>query len=109
MRKTIGRVRAGTLVVVVTTALLPAMATAADIATNVAPLSVGLSKRVLWQGAPPSSDDVDELERRIHLLVMGQPDAREGPRAWIERRDPEWQGSIGEQWPEWIDEEDASW
>lgn len=77
---------------------------AADIATNVAPLSVGLSKRLLWRDQPASAAEIDELERRIHLEVMGRPDSREGVQAFLEKRDPEWTMSVNADWPDWIDE-----
>jgi enoyl-CoA hydratase/carnithine racemase len=81
-----------------------ALEIAADIATNVAPVSVGLSKRLLWLREPPSSDEINDLERRIHLAVMGRPDAKEGVMAFLEKRDPEWSMSITADWPDWIDE-----
>ena len=81
-----------------------ALEIATDIATNVAPLSVGLSKRLLWQDRPASSEEINELERRIHLEVMGRPDAAEGVRAFMERRDPQWTLSVAADWPDWIDE-----
>ena len=77
---------------------------AADIATNVAPLSVGLSKRLLWRDHPVASAEINQLERRIHLEVMGRPDSREGVMAFLEKRDPQWSMSINDDWPEWIDE-----
>lgn len=80
--------------------VLPAaLALAGDIATNTAPLSVGLSKRLLWRD-PPGSDEVDELERRIHLHLMGRPDAREGVEAFLAKRSPEWKGAVSTDWPD---------
>lgn len=70
-----------------------------DIATNTAPLSVGLSKAILWRGEPMSSDEIDDLERRLHLHLMGRADAREGVQAFIEKREPEWSLSVTRDWP----------
>lgn len=73
-----------------------AMATARDIAEHCAPVSVALSKRLLWQD--PDQPTAERLETRYHLVVMGGDDAREGPRAWMERRPPRWTATVGGAW-----------
>ena len=81
--------------------VLPAAAELAhDIAVNTAPLSVGLSKAILWRGEPATADEIDRLEREIHLHLMGRSDAREGVQAFLEKRDPAWQGSPTTDWPD---------
>ncbi len=69
--------------------VLPAaLEIAHDMARAGSPASLALSKRLLW-----SDIDLDETIRRetaYHRLLMGTPDAAEGPRAWVERRDPQW-------------------
>jgi enoyl-CoA hydratase/carnithine racemase len=65
---------------------------ARDIAVHTAPLSVALSKRLLWASPALDRDDVGRLETESHRIVMGTPDAREGVLAWLERRDPRWTG-----------------
>ena len=88
--------------------VLPAaLELAQDISANVAPISVGLSKRLLWSDAALSSEAVNEMERLIHLHVMGAPDAQEGPTAWVERRIPDWKLTLRDDWPAWIDGKDA--
>jgi enoyl-CoA hydratase/carnithine racemase len=77
-----------------------ALAVAHEIAAQVAPLSVGLSKRLLWRSPAPDADEVDRLERAVHLHLMGRPDAREGVAAWLDKRDPRWAGSVSEEWPD---------
>jgi enoyl-CoA hydratase/carnithine racemase len=59
---------------------------------NTAPLSVALSKRLLWASPVLDREEVGYLETEYHRLVMGTPDAREGVLAWLERRDPRWTG-----------------
>lgn len=81
---------------------------ARDIAVNVAPVSVGISKRLLWRDPPPTRDEVLDLETRLHLHVMGAPDAREGVMAFLERRDPQWSMTLERDWPEWLDDEGSS-
>jgi enoyl-CoA hydratase/carnithine racemase len=82
-----------------------AMSTAVDIARNTAPLSVALSKRLLWKDA--GIDEVRDLETLYHRLIFGGDDAREGPRAWMERRPPRWTTSINAEWNRVLEAERA--
>jgi enoyl-CoA hydratase/carnithine racemase len=69
--------------------VLPAaLETAAEMGRTASPASLALSKRLLW--ADLGLDEVIRRESGYHLLLMGTPDAAEGPRAWMERRDPQW-------------------
>jgi enoyl-CoA hydratase/carnithine racemase len=72
--------------------LRAALDIARDIAVHTAPLSVALSKRLLWASPTLDRDEVGSLETGYHRIVMGTPDAREGVLAWLERRDPKWTG-----------------
>jgi enoyl-CoA hydratase/carnithine racemase len=73
--------------------VLPAaLDVARDIAVHTAPLSVALSKRLLWASPALDREEIGYLETEYHRLVMGTPDAREGVLAWLERRDPRWTG-----------------
>ena len=76
---------------------------ARDIAENVAPLSVAISKRLLWQSSSLSPDEVERAETQLHHHLMGAPDAIEGGAAWLERRSPRWTLRVSENWPEWPD------
>lgn len=82
--------------------LSDAVAIAADIAENVAPMSAALSKRLLWDtvcnGYAPQQ--VAELETRLHRRVMGSADAREGVAAFVQRRTPRWSSSVSAEWTE---------
>jgi enoyl-CoA hydratase/carnithine racemase len=82
--------------------VLPAaLALAHDVADNAAPLSVAVSKRLLWDTWGRSRDEVEELETALHHHLMAHPDAREGVLSFLERRPPSWQGSPATQFPEW--------
>jgi enoyl-CoA hydratase/carnithine racemase len=72
--------------------LSTALDVARDIAVHTAPLSVALSKRLLWASPALDREEIGYLETEYHRLVMGSPDAREGVLAWLERRDPRWTG-----------------
>ena len=77
--------------------LTAAVETARDMAENCAPLSVALSKRALWAGRDRAG--TEDLESLYHRLTMGRPDAREGPMAWFEKRRPNWQLRVDDEWP----------
>jgi len=84
--------------------VLPAaLAMAADIATNTAPLSVALSKRLLWEARSLDREAVGERETEYHHLVMGRPDALEGVMAFLERRAPAWSLAVPRDWPADVD------
>jgi enoyl-CoA hydratase/carnithine racemase len=76
------------------TALAVALELAAVIAAN-APLSVVESKRVVHETAAAGSDWDDEvwkINAEALRVVFSSSDAREGPRAFAEKRQPNWQG-----------------
>ncbi|MGC0422785.1 enoyl-CoA hydratase/isomerase family protein [Embleya sp. AB8] len=86
--------------------VLPAaLEIAHDIATNVHPVSAALTKRLLWADAGP--DEVERLETAYHRVLMGTDDAREGPRAWSERRAPRWTGTVTGAWDRVLEAESA--
>jgi enoyl-CoA hydratase/carnithine racemase len=76
-----------------------ALAYARDLAVNTAPLSVALSKRLLWHQPMLDADECDRLETAYHRVVMGRDDAREGVLAFLERRAPRWTLSPTRDWP----------
>jgi enoyl-CoA hydratase/carnithine racemase len=82
--------------------VLPAaLAIARDIATNTAPLSVALTKRLLWESGGLGPAEVERRETALHHHLMGRADAAEGVRAWLERRAPDWTLSPTRDWPAW--------
>ncbi len=81
--------------------VLPAaLALAHDVAVHTAPLSVAITKRLLWSSPALDAEAADRLESTMHRHVMGRADAREGVLAYLERRDAEWQLSPTRDWPE---------
>ena len=80
--------------------VLPAaLAMARDIAVNTAPLSVALSKRLLWESRWLDRAEVGARETAYHHVVMGQPDAMEGVMAFLERRPPRWNARVPRDFP----------
>jgi enoyl-CoA hydratase/carnithine racemase len=74
---------------------------ARDVAANAAPLSVAVSKRLLWEAPLLSPDDVERKETALHLHLFKRSDAVEGPVAFVEKRTPRWQGRVSRDWPDW--------
>ena len=78
-----------------------ALEIATDLAVNAAPLSVALSKRLLWEAVDSTPEQVERLEAALHLHLFDGPDVREGPVAFLEQRSPKWQQRVSAEWPEW--------
>ncbi len=69
-----------------------AIALAARIAAN-APLGVAASKQLVQAASRGvSEDDLWEMNTRLQAQVFTSNDAKEGPRAFAEKRRPEWTG-----------------
>jgi enoyl-CoA hydratase/carnithine racemase len=80
-----------------------ALEIARDIAVNVAPVSVAVSKRLLWWDPAPDRARIEQLETDLHLHLMGRDDAREGVHAFLERRPPQWTMKVSTDYPDWLD------
>ncbi len=76
-----------------------ALEVAHDMAVNTAPVSVAVSKRLLWGTFSMTPDEIDRAETDLHHHLMGEADAREGVMAFLERRDPQWSLSVNDNWP----------
>lgn len=84
--------------------VLPAaMELARDIAANAAPLSLAVTKKLLWESGALSPADVERKETALHHVLMGREDATEGALAWLERRSPRWKLRVPRDWPDWPD------
>jgi enoyl-CoA hydratase/carnithine racemase len=82
--------------------VLPAaLEIARDIAVNTAPLSVAVTKRLLWESPNLTRAEIGRKETELHHHLMGRSDAIEGVMAWIERRQPQWKSSVKNDWPDW--------
>ena len=78
-----------------------ALELAKDIATNTAPVSAALTKRVLWEFL--SEPDRATAARRQHRLfgwTGQQADAKEGVMAFVEKREPAWTLSKTRDYPQ---------
>lgn len=79
-----------------------ALEIAADIATNCAPLAVGLHKHLLWRGLDSGLAELAALESRALKHTMTSGDAVEGGMAYVERREPNWTSNVAADWPDWL-------
>ena len=79
--------------------LAASLALARDVAVHAAPLSVAVSKRLLWESWSRTPEDVERSETALHHFLMAQPDAREGVESFLAKRIPQWQGSVGHDLP----------
>jgi len=70
-----------------------AMALANDIAVNTAPVSVALTKRLMYDFLNRDWPEADQLQREVFAWMGKQPDAREGVASFQERRPPKWKMS----------------
>jgi enoyl-CoA hydratase len=68
-----------------------AEALAADIASR-APLAQRLAKEAATRGLSLGLDAGIDAERSAFALALGSADAKEGIAAFLEKRDPDWQG-----------------
>ncbi len=75
--------------------VLPAaLEVAHDIAANTAPVSVAVSKRLLWETWRLDAEGIERRETELHHHLMTLPDASEGVVAFLEKRVPIWKGRL---------------
>lgn len=74
---------------------------AADIARNTAPVSVAIAKRLLWDSLTGTLARTQVAESELFWWTVAQPDAMEGVRAFLEKREPRWTMSTARDMPEW--------
>ncbi|HXQ23892.1 MAG TPA: enoyl-CoA hydratase-related protein [Candidatus Acidoferrales bacterium] len=82
--------------------LMPTVrALAEDIALNAAPVSVALTKRLIWHNlAENDMRHAEDVEGRLFWWAGSQPDAREGVTAFLQKRAPDWKMKPSTDFPE---------
>lgn len=89
--------------------LLPAArALAGEIARQAAPVSVALTRRMMWQAMGQDHPmQAHRADTRAMRARAGTDDAREGVAAFLEKRDPDFPGKVSDGlpdiFPEWIE------
>jgi enoyl-CoA hydratase/carnithine racemase len=80
--------------------VLPATLARAREFLNAAPVSVAVSKRLLWEGLTSSAAEMDEREFPLFEWICRQPDAAEGITSFLQKRDPNWKMSANRDLPD---------
>lgn len=76
---------------------------AEEIAINSAPVSVALTRAMLWQFLCETDlDKIEEINHRYFAWTGLQPDAVEGVRSFLEKRTPNWSMKISEDMPDFF-------
>lgn len=78
-----------------------ALAWAAEVGRNTAPVSVALSKRLLWRSLDASPFETLRAEQEWMPWICNQVDAAEGAAAFVERREPRFKVSPTRDLPDW--------
>ncbi|MEM7079200.1 MAG: enoyl-CoA hydratase-related protein [Pseudomonadota bacterium] len=76
-----------------------AQAIARDITENTAPVSVALSKQLLWEGLADRMPALMAKEGKIIKWLGSSIDVKEGVEAFLEKRQPNWQMSVAKDIP----------
>ncbi|HEY1297743.1 MAG TPA: crotonase/enoyl-CoA hydratase family protein [Chloroflexota bacterium] len=71
---------------------VPAAMELANVICEAAPLSVRLSKRVIRASVTRGEEGLFALQAELGAELLQSEDAREGPRAFVEKRAPRWAG-----------------
>jgi len=81
--------------------LLPrARAIAQEMIENTAPVSVALTRHMLWQyAALPSPFEVMKIDGALSVELGAGPDVKEGVASFLEKRKPNFPGKVSRGWP----------
>jgi enoyl-CoA hydratase/carnithine racemase len=86
--------------------VLPAaLERARDIAVNAAPVSVAISKRLIWEGLNTPVSDMKKREDALFAWAGNQVDATEGVDSFLEKRTPTWRLSAARDKPGFLSRE----
>ncbi len=66
-----------------------------------APVSVAISKRLLWENLLGEIASTTRKENKLFAWLGSQPDAAEGITSFLERREPKWTMSPTGDFPDW--------
>ncbi|HPD55957.1 MAG TPA: enoyl-CoA hydratase-related protein [Smithellaceae bacterium] len=80
--------------------VLPAALELAREFHKAAPVSVALSKRLLWDNLTTGVAEVDAKEFKIFEWICTQPDALEGIESFLQKRAPQWKMSVRRDFPD---------
>ena len=82
---------------------------AREIALNAAPLSVAISKRLLWEGVGIDLPSFRSREGAWLDFTAAAQDSKEGTAAFLEKRAPAWRGRISAELPDEVPTATGKW
>jgi enoyl-CoA hydratase/carnithine racemase len=83
--------------------LSAAVETAGQIAAQAAPVSAVLTRRAFWEALSGGPFEAHLRESRALLFTGGSADAREGVRAYLDKRPAQWSMRPSRDLPDWLD------
>lgn len=82
--------------------VLPAsLQLAGEIASVAAPVSLAVTKRLIWEAATAPQRAAGRDERMVLEQLLGAADAHEGVAAYLGKRAPAWTGRVSTDLPTW--------
>lgn len=81
--------------------LAVAMAKARELAVYSAPVSMAISKRLVWESLEVPLSQLQRREGALFAWTTRQPDSKEGTMSFLEKREPAWTMSVNTDYPEW--------
>jgi enoyl-CoA hydratase/carnithine racemase len=82
--------------------VLPAtLELAAEMVRHAAPVSLAVTKRLIWEAATSDQHSAGRSERLLLESLLEAADAREGVGAFLAKRAPEWSGLVSRDLPSW--------
>jgi len=73
---------------------------ALEMAENTAPVSIALTRQMLWQySALPNPFAVMEIDGALSVELGAGPDVKEGVASFLEKRKPKFPGKVSQGWP----------
>ena len=82
---------------------------AGEIADNAAPISVAISKRLLWEGVGVDLASFRAREGAWLDFTAAARDSKEGTAAFMEKRAPSWQGRVSVELPDRVPTGTGKW
>lgn len=76
---------------------------AREIADHAAPVSLALTKRLLWEAVSADQRSAGRTERLLLESLLDTADAEEGVTAFLGKRAPDWSGRVSQDLPPWPD------
>lgn len=81
--------------------LAETLALAREVVAHASPVSVAVTKRLLWEATTADAARAGRDERLLLEALLAGPDPREGVAAYLEKRSPRWTAGATADLPRW--------